>query len=64
VVFEPRHVVLELVGFDGGALEYCERIYGWMERTLELGGAKNIRASHAQCLHQGAPSCLFEGSWD
>lgn len=64
VVYEPRHVVLELVGFTGGAAEFCERIYGWMERTLELAGARNIRASHAQCLHRGGASCLFEGSWD
>jgi hypothetical protein len=64
LVYEPRHVVLELVGFTGGAAEFCERIYGWMERTLELAGAKNIRASHPQCLHRGDPSCLFEGSWD
>jgi hypothetical protein len=60
----PGRAVIELTGLVGGAPEFCERILGWTERTLELAGAKNIRPSHPQCVHRGAASCLFEGTWD
>ena len=56
--------VAELVGFEGGAPQFCERIFGWMQRTLELAGAKNLRSAHSTCVHRGDPVCRFEGSWD
>ena len=51
-------------GLEGGAPQFCERIYGWMQRTLELAGAKNLRSAHSACVHRGDPVCRFEGSWD
>ena len=55
--------VAELVGFEGGAPQFCERIFGWMQRTLELAGAKNLRSAHSACVHRGDPVCRFEGTW-
>ena len=60
----PRSVAAELAGLDGGAPEFCERIYGWMERTLELAGAKHLRSSHSACVHRGDRVCRFEGTWE
>ena len=60
----PGRAVAELVGFEGGAPQFCERIFGWMQRTLELAGAKNLRSAHSACVHRGDPVCRFEGSWD
>ena len=50
-------------GLEGGAPQFCERIFGWMQRTLELAGAKNLRSAHSACVHRGDPVCRFEGSW-
>jgi len=60
----PRRVVGELAGFEGGAPQFCDRIFGWMQRTLELAGAKNLRSAHSACVHRGDPVCRFEGRWD
>ena len=55
--------VVELHSFDG-APQFCERMLGWMQRTLELSGARNLRSSHTTCVHRGDAICRFEGSWD
>jgi len=60
----PGLAVVDLVGFEGGAPQFCERILGWMQRTLELAGAKNLRSTHSTCVHRGDGACRFEGSWD
>lgn len=56
--------LVELRGLEGSAPQFCERIYGWMQRTLELAGAKNLRSAHSSCLHRGDAVCRFEGTWD
>jgi len=55
---------LRYVRERGGAPQFCERIYGWMQRTLEMAGARNLRSAHSACVHRGDPACRFEGSWD
>lgn len=56
--------VVELTALQGGAPQFCERIFGWMQRTLELAGAKALRSAHSACVHRGDPVCRFEGNWD
>lgn len=56
------HAEMELVGF-AGAREFCERVHGWMERTLELSGARNVRLAHTACVHRGEAACRFEAIW-
>jgi hypothetical protein len=65
-VVDSRHgrAVVEVSGLEGGSPEFCERIYGWMQRTLELAGAKGLRSSHSQCVHRGDAACRFEGDWE
>jgi len=58
----PGHAEMELIGF-GGAREFCERVHGWMERTLELSGARNVRLAHTACVHRGEAVCRFEAIW-
>jgi hypothetical protein len=55
---------VDLVGFQESTPEFCERILGWMERTMELSGARNLRANHVRCLHRGDDVCRFQGDWD
>jgi hypothetical protein len=59
-----RRAVAEVADLEGGAPEFCERMLGWMERTLELAGAKHLRSAHSRCVHRGDPVCRFEGDWD
>jgi uncharacterized protein (TIGR02265 family) len=60
----PRRAVVELGGLEGGAPQFCERIFGWMQRILELAGARKLRPSHTACVHRGDATCRFEASWD
>jgi hypothetical protein len=60
----PGHAAVDLVGFQESTPEFCERILGWMERTMELSGARNLRANHVRCLHRGDDVCRFQGDWD
>jgi hypothetical protein len=56
--------VVEVSGLEGSAPEFCERIYGWMQRTLEMAGAKGLRSAHSLCIHRGDAVCRFEGNWE
>ena len=60
----PGRCLAELVGFEGGAPQFCARMFGWMQRTLELAGARNLRPRHDVCVHRGGAVCRFEGDWD
>jgi hypothetical protein len=60
---EKGHAVLELHGLQDTAPELCERIGGWMERTIELSGGTGVRIVHDQCVNRGQDVCRFEGWW-
>lgn len=65
IVNEKGHAVLELSDFADPAPEFCERLWGWMERTISLiAGMQLERASHVNCVHRGDPTCQFEGFWN
>jgi hypothetical protein len=61
---EAGRAVIELTALEGGAPQFCERIYGWMQRTLERAGTKGLRLAHTACVHRGDAACRFEGSRD
>jgi predicted hydrocarbon binding protein len=41
----------------------CRELVGYITRTFELVGARNVRLDHAQCRASGAERCLFLGAW-
>jgi predicted hydrocarbon binding protein len=41
----------------------CRELVGYLPRSLELVGAKNVRVRHTACRARGAPHCRFEGRW-
>jgi hypothetical protein len=59
----PGSAMIELTGF-AGARPFCDRVQGWMERTLELAGARNVRLAHSDCVHRGDPLCRFAATWE
>lgn len=58
------HAILELRGFDTPHRVHCLAVKGWMMRTLELCGCKNVRGVHRECRALGHARCVFEGRWD
>jgi len=60
----PRFANVEVREFGEPAPEFCERIAGWVVRTFELSGAKNVQLPHVQCVCKGDKVCRFEGTWD
>jgi hypothetical protein len=55
---------VEILGLEPSTPQLCARLHGWLHRTLELAGAKNVRSTHSSCVHRGDPVCRFEGTWD
>ena len=65
IVNDKGHALLELSEFGEPAPEFCERLWGWMERTITLiAGMELHKAGHVKCVHRGDPTCQFEGFWD
>jgi hypothetical protein len=42
---------------------FCNDFAGWLHRTSEAGGARNVTMDHPACLLDGAPGCLYVGRW-
>ncbi len=59
----PKHAVLRLTGFNQPCPPFCDRLLGWMERTVELTGAKGVVMSHPECLSRGDDCCKYRGEW-
>lgn len=43
---------------------FCLDLAGWMERTLELTGARKVLIRHTECILKGHPACRYEGEWE
>jgi predicted hydrocarbon binding protein len=41
----------------------CREVVGYVTRSFELIGAKNVRMEHSQCRGRGDPRCVFLGRW-
>jgi hypothetical protein len=63
VTQEPHSAHLRLTGFNEPHRLFCDRIMGWMERTMELTGAKSVRMEHPKCMARGDSCCDYLGRW-
>lgn len=41
----------------------CYRVTGWLERALELSGARSIHMAHSSCVHTGSGACEWKAAW-
>jgi hypothetical protein len=55
--------ILELDPFPEPCEEYCHRVWGWVDRMLELSGASRVESKHEVCQAKGDPQCRIEGHW-
>lgn len=63
VICEPHQAILHLTGFNEPSIKFCDRLLGFMERTLELTGTKSATISHPKCLARGGPYCEYMANW-
>jgi eukaryotic-like serine/threonine-protein kinase len=42
---------------------YCKELRGYMQRLLELVGAKDVKLIHTLCIGRGDKVCEFKGTW-
>lgn len=63
ISLEPRSAHIRIRGFNQPCQVFCDRAMGWMERTLELAGAKSVTATHPKCVVRGDAWCDFVGRW-
>ena len=52
-----------LEGWGCVDLALCRELQGYLMRTLELVGAKNVTCEHVRCRAKGDPACIFVGKW-
>lgn len=60
----PVSAVVQIVEVTLPHSAICGRITGWMERTLELSGARNISIVHTSCGLKGQGIEEWHSHWD
>lgn len=61
---DPYEAVVRLTGFEAPSQKLCDRLQGFMERSLELSGAENVLMSHPKCAVGGSNYCEFVAKWE
>mgnify|MGYP006305373267 CR=1 FL=1 len=59
----PKRVDLLILEFETPAVEHCLSIQGWLEKTLELSGGRDIKVHHSECRTRGHADCRYQAEW-
>ena len=54
---------VRLAGFNQPHTLFCERLMGWMQRTVELSGGSSVQLEHPRCLARGDRFCEYVAIW-
>ncbi len=60
----PAQVIIRIRGFDKNFPPLYYMMYGWLERTLELCGAKNIKVEFLERAWEGGEETKIRISWE
>lgn len=60
---EEHSAAARIVGFDQWCNFFCDRMQGWIERTVELSGSKRVRVTHPTCAVRGGAHCEIRAEW-
>ncbi|MEW6516351.1 MAG: hypothetical protein AB1439_05530 [candidate division FCPU426 bacterium] len=60
----PGEARITLTEVESPTEEHCLSVLGWVHRTLELSGGKNVRTEMSKCRRKGAPFCEITARWD
>ena len=61
---EEKKAHVKVSDFQDIKKVHCKSIEGWIERFLELGGAKGVQVREIKCRSEGAPFCLYEVNYE
>ena len=61
---ENKRALMCLRKFNEPNKAFCDRLCGFMERTMELSGCENVSLTHPKCLARGDSSCDFLATWE
>lgn len=64
LVAESNKSIIRIAGFDQPSTILCDRVLGWMERTVEMSGGKSVVMSHPACAARGDAFCEYRGEWE
>ncbi len=64
VAAESKNAIMRIAGFDQPSPLLCDRILGWMQRTVEMTGGKRVVMSHPSCAARGDAFCEYRGEWE
>jgi hypothetical protein len=59
-----KSLVSKLVNHQVLGEGICWGSLGWTRAALQYAGAKNLRASHAECVFHGGAQCVFKYEWE
>jgi hypothetical protein len=59
----PGGASYEIRDFGAPDRALCVSLEGWIERCMEITGAKNVEVREEECATKGGPVCRFRGSW-
>jgi len=63
-LISDKKAMMTIRDFDPQFEAFYHLVRGWYERTLELGGAKNVRSQFVAKSWEGDPETSIELSWD
>ena len=58
-----NEIELSIEDFPTPHCAHCQSVLGWAEKSIELSGGEDPRASITACRHQGATTCRIRGRW-
>ena len=62
--FTKEEGTIVIRDFNPISKAFCSDFAGWLHRTSEVGGARNVTMGHPDCLLDGAPGCRYVGRWE
>jgi len=57
------YVVTEISGYALPSRESCGTVKGWNAELAVIAGGKNVKATHKECVLDGAKACRFKVTW-
>jgi hypothetical protein len=57
------YVISQISGFEYPSRENCGTTIGWNAELARMAGGKNVKATHTECVLDGAKACRFEVRW-
>jgi hypothetical protein len=61
---QKGQATIRIRNYNEPSLEFCDRLQGWMQKTVELTGQRQVVITHPRCLARGDDCCEYHGEWE